>query len=313
MHFEYGELFGRNYGILTSEQQERIKKTRIVIFGDSGTGEILATLLARSGFTDFIIAGRDVYEPSDMNRQIGCFIDTLGRRKTDVIRDTLLSINPGIRITIHRVLPAEDEIDQLVAAGDIIIPAVDDLSYSVLLFRAARKFGIPAILCVPSGTAGWVSVFTAESPTLEDMFGIPKLDYPGLVSVMRSREYRCAQYNYVIDGDWRIKWFFDYYTGQRPLALICPVEWMAASLASLEAMKIASDRWEPMIAPRCWILKKGRVSASRFSLFVRTHRKLGWALFGTDRGIRLHKLTHAIWKRFFDYLRYRESGSALKK
>ena len=304
----YSELFNRNLGIFTREEQDRIRRTRIVIVGDSGAGEILATLLARSGCTDFVIVGQDVYTPSDMNRQVGCFTDTIGRNKISVIHDTLLAINPRIRITAYENLPAEEEMKQIIADAHIVIPAVDDLAYSVLLFRDARHCGKPAVLCLPAGTAGWVSVFTKNTPTLEAMFGIPSLEYDNLLKVMRTREYRCAQYNYVTDGDWRVNWFFKYFTGENPLALICPVEWMVASLAALETIKIASGRWTPMMAPRCWHLRKGTVSASRFSAALRIHRKLGWLIFGSERGLRRHKLTHFIWKKFFAYLRNRESS-----
>ncbi len=304
----YSELFERNLGILTQEEQNRIRQSRIIIIGDSGAGEILATLLARCGFSDFIIAGQDAYIPSDMNRQAGCFTDTIGRNKISVIRDTLLAINPRIRITIHSKLPDEDEMKRLFTDVDIVIPAVDDLAYSVLLFRSARRVDKPAVLCLPAGTAGWVSVFTEETPSLETMLGIPSLAYDNLLKVMRTREYRCAQYNYVIDGDWRVDWFFQYFTAEKPLALICPVEWMVASLAALETIKIATGRWAPMTAPRCWYIRKGKVSASRFSFMLRAHRKLGWLIFGSEQGLRRHKLTHFIWKKFFNYLRNRESA-----
>jgi len=308
MEFDYKDLFGRNYGILNEKEQQRISETKIVIIGDTGTGEVLATLLARCGFTRFTIAGNGIYRPSDMNRQIGCFSDTVGKNKVDIIAKLLLSINPAIRITTLHHLPSEAEMDQLIAMNDIAVPAVDDLSYSLLLFRVARKHCIPAILCVPAGTMGWVSVFTKDSPTPEDVFGIPKLDYPSLVNVMRTREFRCAQYPYVTSGNWRVQWFFDYFTGKRPLALLCPVEWLAASLAALETVKTATGRWSPMTAPRCWYLSKGNVRASRFSTFVRLHRKLGWALFGSDNGTRMHRLTHFIWNKFFKYLRRQEKN-----
>jgi tRNA A37 threonylcarbamoyladenosine dehydratase len=310
-HPSYKDLFDRNYGIFTADEQERIRNTHVVIIGDSGTGDILATLLARCGIGNLTIAGEDRYSASDMNRQIGCFTDTIGKDKIAVIRDTVLSINPDINIITCDHLPSEDEIGRMIAPANIVIPAVDDLSYSVLIFRAARKLDIPAVLCLPSGTTGWVSVFEKTSPTLEDVLGIPTLDYKKLVQVMRTREFRCAQYNCVTEGDWRVDWFFDYFTGKRPLALICAVEWMAASLATLETLKIICDRWNPMTAPRCWYLKRGEVSSSRFNSFIRLHRVLGWHIFGSERGTRLHKLTHFVWRKFFDYLKRKESSRYL--
>lgn len=306
MESSYAELFGRNLGVLTEEEQARIAATRVAIIGDSGTADVLATLLARSGFTDFIITGTDAYAPSDMNRQVGCFTDTMDRKKVSVTAEILLAINPRARVTIFDHLPAPEDMEGLIQGAQLVIPAMDDLSLSVSAFRAARKLGTPAILCLPAGTAGWVSVFTTSTPTLETMLGIPPLGYENLQTVIRTREYRCAQYHYITDGDWRMDWFGRYFRGIKPLALICPAQWTVASLAALEAVKVASGRWKPMLAPRCWRMKKGTLSASRFSLLTRLHRKLGWLLFGSEEGLRRHVVTHFFWKQLFAYFRRRE-------
>jgi len=302
----YHDLFCRNLGILTPEEQEKIRKTRVLIIGDSGTGETLAVLLARCGFERFILTGGGTYERGDMNRQIGCFTDTVGRRKGEVTSEMLRTINPAVRVEIRAGNPAEDDMDALLTTADLVVPAVDDLSYSVLLFRSAKRCGKTALLCLPSGAMGWVSVFPPGGPSLEKVLGIPDTDYEGLANVMRTREYRCAQYHYITGGDWRVEWFFDYFRGRRPLPLLCPAEWLLVSLAALEAMKSASGRWEPLKAPRCWHLKNGRMSVSRFSRFVSWHRRLGWALFGSERGIRTHRLTHLFWKWFFRFFAGRQ-------
>lgn len=298
----YEALFCRNLGILTEKEQEAIRKTRVLIVGDSGMGETLAVLLARCGFERFTLAGDGIYTAGDMNRQIGCFSDTVGRRKGEVTSEMIRSVNPAARVEILEENPGEDAMDALVSAADLVIPAVDDLSYSVLLFRAAKRCGRTALLCLPSGVMGWVSVFFPEGPSLEKMLGIPDTDYQGLVNVMKTKEYQCAQYHCITDGDWRMDWFFDYFRGRRPLPLLCPAEWLLVSLAALEAVKVASGRWRPLRAPRCWHLKNGRVSVSRFSRFISWHRRLGWALFGSPRGIRAHRLTHLFWKRLFRFL-----------
>ncbi len=305
----YLTLFQRNFGIFSADEQELLRKTRILIIGDSGVGETLATLLARSGCEHFVLVGQDAYEPADVNRQQCCFADTIGRSKLSVISDCLMSINPEIAIDIHQALPGHADIDALVKQADIVIPAVDDLAYSVLLFRSARKNGKTAILCMPSGAMGWVSVFMPGTPTLEDCFGIPDLDYEGLAKIVRTPEFKCAQYNYITAGSWRVDWYRDYFRGKRPLAQICAVEWLAAGLAAMETLKVASGKWPPTKAPGCWSIKRGNVSRSRFSSFVKYHRKLGWLIFGHPWGRPLHRWTHLFWHIFFRYLETRQHRS----
>jgi len=305
-NLDYGTLFSRNLGVLTEAQQDRIRAARVLILGDMGSGETLCTLLVRCGFERIMIAGEGRYAPSDMNRQIGCFTDTIGRLKVEVMAETARAVNPDADVLVYTKLPEEGELGNRIGEADIVISSVDDLAYAVLIFRTCRTLGKPAVMCMPAGSMGWVSVFTPESVTIEQALGIPALDYPGLATVMWSREYRCAQYHYITQGDWRVNWFFDYFSGKKPLALICAAEWTLVSLMALETMKIASGKWKPVVAPRCWHLKHGRLKVTRFGWFVRLHRKIGWALFGSPNGLHRHRLTHYIWKKIFGYLKSRE-------
>jgi molybdopterin/thiamine biosynthesis adenylyltransferase len=306
MKLDYQIFFQRNYGIFSENQQERIRRMRVLILGDTGVGELISMILARSGLEKFVILGEGIFEPSDMNRQICCFIDTIGRKKVDMIRDAILSINPDADIVTHDRLPSEKEMACLVVQADVVIPAVDDFPYSILTFRMARKYGKPAVLCLPSGSMGWVSVFTDQGPCIEEVLGIPKLNYEGMKLLLHSREYRCAQYNLITAGNWRVDWFWDYFKGNRPLPLICPIEWMLTSLAAMEILKIATQKWTPKQAPRCWYARNGKISESRFSRFLRWHRRLGWLIFGSGIGMRFHKPALWFWRFFFEHLKDRE-------
>jgi molybdopterin/thiamine biosynthesis adenylyltransferase len=307
MDLDYKTIFQRNYGVFNESEQQRIRHTRTLVIGDTGTGELISVILARSGVERFVICGEGVYAPSDMNRQICCFSDTIGRNKVVQLRETIASINPNSTVITHDHLPSVETLDRIVPEADIVIPAVADLSYSILLFRAAKRHGKPAVLCLPLGSMGWVSVFQENGPTIEEVLGIPEVDYEALHRLIHSREYRCAQYNLITAGDWQVDWFWEYFKGRRPLALICPVEWMLASLGALETLKLASGKWEPKQAPRCWYVRKGRISDARFSRFLRYHRKLGWLIFGSRFGTRLHKPALQFWRYFFRYQSFRQN------
>jgi hypothetical protein len=155
---------------------------------------------------------------------------------------------------------------------------------------------------------GWVSVFKARGPSIEEILGIPKLDYEGLRGLIHSTIYQCAQYRLITAGDWRVDWFWEYFKGNRPLALFCPVEWMMDSLAALETLKIASGKWASKDAPRCWYMRRGKISASRFSRSMSYHRKLGWFVFKTGSGKRFHKHAMWFWNHLFDYLKAQQNG-----
>jgi len=303
---DYWELFQRNYGIFEDAEQERIRQTKVLIVGCTGSGEAISVILARCGVENFVLVDEADYQPSDMNRQPCCFIDTIGAKKSETVAKAIRGINPQAKVEVVTSLPIPHALDDLVRQVDLVIPANDDLTYSLMFFRSARKLKKPAILCLPSGAMAWVSAFTPESKTVEDVLGVPQLEYETLRDVIQSPEYRCAQYNFVTRGQWRMDWFWDYFKGLRPLALICCVEWLAASLAALEALKVVSGKWKPVVSPRCWYIWKARVRRGRFSRFVRWHRKLGWMIFSSRIGTILHRPAVWLWRAFFAYLRFRE-------
>jgi tRNA A37 threonylcarbamoyladenosine dehydratase len=299
---DYRERFQRNYGIFEDAEQEKIRKTKVLVVGCTGSGETVSIILARCGVENFVLVDETSYQPSDMNRQPGCFVDTIGAKKGETTAREIQAINPQAKVEVVTTLPLPHAFDDLVRRVDLVIPAHDDLPYSLMVFRSARRLGKTAILCLPSGVMGWVSVFAPEGQTLEDALGVPKKDYGDLQAVVKSPEYKCAQYNFITRGDWQMDWFFDYFKGQKPLALICSVEWIAASLAALEALKVVSGKWEPMVAPRCWYISKARIRQGRFSRFVCWHRKLGWMIFSSRTGKILHRPAVWFWHSFFSHL-----------
>ena len=85
----YNQLFYRNRGIFTEDEQERIRGGSILIVGCGGVGGMVAIMLARSGVGRFILVEFDTYEPTNMNRQVACFGNTIGRNKAQVIREDI--------------------------------------------------------------------------------------------------------------------------------------------------------------------------------------------------------------------------------
>ena len=70
----------------------------MTIVGVGGAGGVMAIALARSGIANFNLVDFDVYSLSNLNRQIGCFMDTLGKYKSEVVKSEILRINPEAKV-----------------------------------------------------------------------------------------------------------------------------------------------------------------------------------------------------------------------
>lgn len=283
----YEELFERNYGILSATQQERLRKSKILIVGCGGIGGTVAVILARAGLEKFILVEFDTYDTSNINRQISCFDDTLGRNKAEVIADDIRRINPRAEVEVYPRLLTHDQIARLIPRVDIVFPAADDFAFSILVFREAKRQGRPALFVVPSGTWANVSIILPNGPSIEKIQGIPALEtYEELKQMFQTRKYNSGTYYYTFLAGWRIDYYRRFLDGEVPPAQLCPVVWICSSIGAFEVIKLLSGRWKPVCAPRFWYITQGRIKVMSINgISIHTlllwQRRLHWMLFQT--------------------------------
>jgi molybdopterin/thiamine biosynthesis adenylyltransferase len=263
---KYEQLFERNYGIFSAQEQARIRAAKVVIVGVGGIGGTVATILARSGVEHFVLYEHDIYTPTNMNRQIGCFSDTLGMSKAEVIQDTILRINPEAQIEMHTRAIVEAEMDEVIQQGDVFMPAADDWPLSMNLLGRAKELGKPAIMAYPVGALGRVSTFMPESPYASECLVIPKgLPYAQLKEFMCDPDNRRTLQYYCTEGGWTDEWFEGFCEGTRPHAQLCSIVWITSALAAQEIIKLVSGRFKPVIAPHYWHITPEGARIARFS------------------------------------------------
>ncbi len=283
----YEEMFERNYGILSATQQERLRKTRILIVGCGGIGGTVAIILARTGIERFILVEFDIYDTTNLNRQISCFAGTLGRNKAQVIGEDILRINPNAEVEIYPRLLNHAEIAQLIPKVDVVFPAADDFAFSILVFREARRQGKPALFVVPSGTWANVSILMPDGPTIERVEGIPALKtYEELNQMFQTRKYKSGTYYYTFLAGWRTEYFRRFLDDDIPPTQLCPLVWICSSIGAFEVIKLVSGRWKPVCAPRFWYINQGKIKVLSINgISIHTlllwQRRLHWLLFQT--------------------------------
>lgn len=159
--FDYAEAFNRNLGWLTAADQEKLRASCVAIAGLGGAGGYQAQALARLGVGAFKLADPDTFELSNINRQTGATVHTLGRMKTEVTRDMLLAINPGIRIEIFAQGINPENTDRFLDGADLAIDGIDFFSPDVkcLLFERAWQKKVTALTSCPLGFGASLLVF----------------------------------------------------------------------------------------------------------------------------------------------------------
>lgn len=173
-NFDYNEAFNRNIGLLTKDEQERLKKFIIVIPGMGGVGGAYLISLVRQGFENFRIADLDSYELKNFNRQYGADLNSLDKKKATVMKKKALEINPNCKIEVFPKGINEGNLNQFLAGVDLAVDGLDFFEVEVRrkFFNKAHQLGIPLITAGPIGFGTAVLIFTKDSPNFDKYFGV---------------------------------------------------------------------------------------------------------------------------------------------
>ena len=138
--------------LLGEAAMEKLKNARVAIFGIGGVGGHLAEALARAGVGAIDLFDSDCVSLSNINRQVVAFHSTLGRKKTEVMRERILDINPDCAVQTHDVfyLP-ENANDYPLDGYTYIADAIDTVSAKIELAVRAQSAGVSIIAAMGAG------------------------------------------------------------------------------------------------------------------------------------------------------------------
>ncbi|SDX21751.1 ThiF family protein [Marininema mesophilum] len=170
----YWELVKKNIGVYSEEEQQRLQKAKVIIFGLGGVGGIQVILAARMGVGHLTGVDPDEFEISNMNRQMLATVDQLNKAKAQVAEETVKNINPYISTRFVQASVDEENVVELIEGHDIVIEAVDDMPSRVIIHRTARELGIPSVgMSGSPPNRGFVSSFHPEGVHYEDILNLP--------------------------------------------------------------------------------------------------------------------------------------------
>lgn len=163
--------YERNTPLISREDQLYLGEQTIAILGLGGLGGYLAQGALRLGIRHMILIDDDVFEKTNLNRQLFCTQDTLGEAKVDVVRRELLRIDPHAEIQVYkkRVQALEDA--ALFQSVALILDGLDSISSRYLLMAIAQKVGVPLIHGAIGGFEGQVAFLDGDKDRM-------KLIYP---------------------------------------------------------------------------------------------------------------------------------------
>lgn len=253
-------MFSRNIGLITEEDQIKISKSTVLISGTGGMGGICAEALVRMGVNSLILIDPDVYEISNINRQIHCTSHNIGEYKVEEVKKRLIQINPKVKIKSYNTQMDYNLINKILKENKItvVVNGMDELLPSIQLERTVRKNNLTLI---DAWITPYASVFVTnpEEEHWEEFLNFPTLNKKIKditqedinLSLEREIEYTFSQFNpYDIIPKEKV-YDIIYKRTKRPSFI--PVVWLSGTLMANEVYK--------------FITKKGKLATNKGIFF----------------------------------------------
>jgi len=170
--WSYEEAFSRNLGLVSPEEQQKLRRSRVAIAGMGGMGGIDLITLARLGVGRFTIADPEAFAVVNTNRQFGAMRSTVGRSKAEVMAELVRDINPEVELRVFTEPIGPDNADDFLRDADLFVDAIEffEIDARRLLFRKAAAQGIYAVTAGPLGFSGIWIVFDPKGMSFDAYF-----------------------------------------------------------------------------------------------------------------------------------------------
>lgn len=123
------EELSRTQLLIGEEGIKKLSESRIAVFGVGGVGGYVVEALARCGIGTLILTDNDTVSVSNINRQIIALHSTVGRLKTEIMKERLLDINPDINVELHNCFYLPDSHDDYDFANyDYVVDCIDTVA-----------------------------------------------------------------------------------------------------------------------------------------------------------------------------------------
>jgi tRNA threonylcarbamoyladenosine dehydratase len=145
----YAQLTARNRGLVDDEEQQRLRRTTILVAGCGSVGGAVVEPLVRLGAERLVLVEPDQYELHNLNRQSAELAD-VGRNKARVLAQRIRRVNPHVDVRVDELGVTVDNAGSLVADAGLIFDGVDVTTSPALVCKhalhvAAQRSGVPVV------------------------------------------------------------------------------------------------------------------------------------------------------------------------
>lgn len=138
--------------LIGKEGLDKLRNSRVIVFGVGGVGSFTVEALARAGVGEITLIDDDTVCLTNLNRQVHATYTTISQPKVDVMKERILSINRKCNVITHRVFVTPDNIEEIVPKDiDYVVDAIDTVSAKLALAEYCYKNDIRIMSSMGTG------------------------------------------------------------------------------------------------------------------------------------------------------------------
>ena len=144
--------FSRTELLIGKEGIEKLKNSKVAIFGIGGVGSFVVEGLVRAGVENFVLIDDDKICLTNLNRQIIATRKTIGKYKADVAKERILEINPNANVKVYKEFYMPDSKTNIINKElSYVVDCVDTVTAKIGIIMQAKKENIPVISSMGTG------------------------------------------------------------------------------------------------------------------------------------------------------------------
>lgn len=164
------ERYSRNMLALSKEENESLREKKVCVIGCGGLGGFIAEMLGRLGIGTIVAVDGDVFELSNLNRQLLSDVTNLGKSKAIEAQNRMSKVNPEIKlIPVFKNL-TEDNYKSILTGCHVAVDALDNVESRLLLQNCCEELAIPLVHGAIGGWYGQITTILPGDKTLDKIY-----------------------------------------------------------------------------------------------------------------------------------------------
>jgi molybdopterin/thiamine biosynthesis adenylyltransferase len=160
----------RNMNALSIEDIDKLHDSKVCVIGCGGLGGYIIEMLGRIGVGYITAIDGDVFDETNLNRQLISHTKNIGMGKSEEARKRMRLVNPHIHIEAVKAMVDESNAITLIKGHDVVIDALDSIKTRLIVQSASSELNIPMVHGAIGGFYGQATTIFPSDNTLDFIY-----------------------------------------------------------------------------------------------------------------------------------------------